>query len=204
MILDIILIVIVILSMLHGYKKGCISIIAKLVSVIIAFTLAYIFAQSVGEYISNTSVGDTIKTTIESEVAKGLTGTSVASVLSILQDKLEVSGGQVLADKIINCVFASLGFILTFIVVRIVLFIAQQILEAIFDLPILKSFNKLGGVLISGLLFVIEISIILAAISGMSALPFMSSVINCINNSIITKTIYENNLFADFILNKII
>ena len=100
--------------------------------------------------------------------------------------------------------FIGIGFISVFVVSRIVIFIVQKILESIFELPVLKTFNKLGGVIASALLFLIEVSIILAIVKSISSLNFMSGTINFIQSSVITKVLYDHNIFTNIILSKII
>ena len=80
----------------------------------------------------------------------------------------------------------------------------QKILESIFELPALKEFNKLGGIITAAVLFIIEISIILAAIQSISSLSFMAKVVNTIQTSVITRILYEHNIFTNIILSKII
>lgn len=203
MILDIILIILFVLMMLYGYKKGCIGIVAKLVSLIVAFMLAYLLAQTVGGYIAGTSLGENIQNTIESKVVGELDSSEEFTVISMIQDKLGLANEQAIAGKIISYVFTGFGFITVFILARIVLWIAQKILEGIFELPVLKAFNKLGGVITAAILFIIEISIILAVIKSISTLTFMTGVVNTIYSSVITKAIYDHNIFTNIILSKI-
>lgn len=204
MVLDAILIIIFILMLLYGYKKGFIAIVAKLVSVIVAFVLAYIFAQTVGNYILTTSFGDGLKNIIESKVVSGVFSEEMSGVLATIQNKLGFLDGKELSDKLVNYMVTGIGFIIVFLVARIVLWIAQKILESIFELPILKLFNKMGGVIASAILVIIEVSIILAVINSISTLNFMANIVNAINNSFITKVLYEHNIFTKLILNRIL
>ncbi len=204
MILDIILIVLFIFMMLYGYKKGCIGIVAKLVSLVLAFVLAYLLAGTVGGYIANTSWGMNITTSIENNVLGKLNSLEENTVISMIQEQLSLENEIDIVGKITEYVFTGIGFVAVFIIARIVLWIAQKILESIFELPVLKAFNKLGGVITSAILFIIEISIILAVIKSISSLAFMNSAINTIQTSVITKALYDHNIFTNLIMNKII
>lgn len=204
MVLDIIVIVFFALMIIYGYSKGCISIVAKLVSVIIAFVLAYFLADTVGNYIESTKVGVQIKTSVEEVVLNEMNNIQDETVISLIQEKLNILNTEDVATKIINYVFVGLGFVVVFVLARIILWIAQKILESIFDLPVLKTFNKLGGVIASVVLFLLEISIILAIINSLSTMSFMSSIVDVIKSSVITKVLYEHNIFANLILTKII
>lgn len=204
MILDIILIALFVFMMLYGYKKGCIGIVAKLVSLIIAFILAYFLAETIGGYIAETDFGGKIAESIESTVVVNLNNAQESSVISFLQDKLELADESSIMDKILNYVFTGIGFVCVFVVVRIVLWIAQKILENIFELPVLKTFNKLGGVIASTVLFLIEVSILLAVIKSISSLDFMQSIVKIVQSSVITKTLYDHNIITTLILSKIV
>lgn len=204
MVLDVILIVLLLIMAIYGYVKGFIKIIAKLVSVIVAFVLAYLLANMVGDFIQTTSFGNSIKTSIESNILYKFDTIEQNMIVEMLNDNLIANEQSQIANKIIRYVFTGMGFIVTFVLIRIVLWIVQKILEGIFELPVLKTFNKLGGVIVSVVVFVIEISIILAIINSLSSIEFMNGAVNLIRSSIITKAIYENNVFTSIIFSKII
>ena len=204
MILDIILIVLFVLMMIYGYVKGCIGIVARLVSLVVAFILAYLLAETVGNYISITTLGESIRVSIESNILEKLITSENSSIVFFVQEKLGLENEQAVVEKIIQYVFIGIGFVSVFVVTRLVLWIAQKILENIFELPVLKMFNKLGGVIASAVLFVIEVSIILAIIKSVSALAFMNTVINFIQSSVIIKALYDHNIVTNLILSKII
>ena len=204
MILDIIVIVFLILLMIYGYCKGFIKIIAKIVSVIIAFVLAYFLADTVGNYIESTKVGIQVKTSMEELILNEMNKEVDVTAMSLVQEKFNILKAEDVATKIIEYVFVGMGFVTVFVISRIVLWIGQKILESIFELPVLKTFNKLGGVIASVVLFLIELSIILAVISSLSTISIMTGVVNVIKSSVITKALYEHNIFADLILAKII
>lgn len=204
MILDIVLVVIFILMLLYGGKKGLIGIVAKLVAVVLAFVLAYILADAVGQYISSTNIGNKIQTNINGFVIQGLESKDQANVLQILQNNINIADKQNVSSKIGEYVFTGIGFISVFILARIVLWIGQKILESVFELPVLKTFNKLGGVIASGVLFVIEVSVILAVIECLSTFNFMSGIIGVIESSVITNELYVHNIVTTIIFSKIL
>lgn len=204
MVLDIILIILFVLMMLYGYKKGCIGIVAKLVSLILAFVLSYFLASVVGSYIADTSWGVNVTTSIEDKILGELSSSEQNTVIVMVQDKLGLVDENEIINKIIDYVFTGIGFVVVFVIARIILWIVQKILESIFELPILNAFNKVGGVITATVLFLIEISIILAVIKSVSTISFMNTVVNNIQSSVITRSLYDHNIFTNIILNKII
>ena len=201
--LDIILIVVFIGVMVYGYKKGAISIIAKLVTAILAFVLAYFLAETVGDYISKTSFGIYIQTSITNTIENKLSDSENSNIIIKIQEIVGNSSENELSLKIVRYIFIGLGFMAVFIASRVILWIGQKLLESVFELPVLKTFNKFGGVVASLLLFVIELSIILAIIKAISTLHFMNVVVNIIDTSVITKFLYEHNIVTSLILTKL-
>lgn len=204
MILDIILITIFICIVIYGYKKGAIGIIAKLISIILSFVIAYLLAETVGEYISTTSLGINIQTGITNSISNKLSTQSDSKVVLMIQQILGDTVENQLAFKVIKYMFTAIGFGIIFVVSRVILWIAQKVIESIFELPVLKTFNKLGGVIASILLFVLELSIFLAIIKALSVLSFMNGIVNLISSSVITRVVYNHNIVASLILTKFI
>ena len=204
MILDVILIGIFIGMVIYGYKKGAIGIIAKLVSVILSFVIAYFCAEIVGEYISSTNLGVNIQTGITESLSNILTTESDSKLIFMLHQILGNTVENQIVSKIVKYMFTAIGFGIIFVVARIILFIAQKVVESLFELPVLKTFNKLGGVIASILLLALELSIFLAVIKCLSVLPFMNKIVNLINSSEITRVIYNHNIVANLILTKFI
>ena len=203
MILDIIIVVLLIFMMIYGYNKGCINIVAKLLSLVLAFALAYVMALQAGEYIASTQFGGKIQTSIQNTMKIGLAEVGQEGIISVIKEKFSINDDKVLVDKIVDYVFIGIGFITIFILARIVFWIGQKILENIFELPVLRTFNKLGGVITSSILYIIEISIVLAAINMLATFAFMDGVVEVIQSSVITRFIYEHNICTKIILSKI-
>lgn len=119
-------------------------------------------------------------------------------------DEIVNDGKEALATKIISTTFYGIGFILTFIGVKLILFIVFLIVELIFKLPVLKTFNKLLGGALELVLMLVRIWVVLGLINFVAPLEFMSKVVNIINGSVITKLLYENNIIVTLIMGKII
>ena len=204
MIVDIIIIVLFILMIIYGYVKGCVNIVMKLVSLILSFVAAYYLGGVVGNFIKTTDFGQRIQNVVQSSVSNGLIDTTENSVISMIQQSIGEMGGVEISNTLTNYIFMGIGFVLVFILARIAFTIIKNILENVFDLPVLRVFNRLGGVIVSAILFIIEISIILAIIKSVSALSFMARTISIIDDSLIIKTLYEHNIVTNLLMAKII
>ena len=88
-----------------------------------------------------------------------------------------------------------------FIVVRILLIFAKAFVGALADLPLIKQFNKLGGVLYGVITGLIIIYIILAIMFFMVSINGLEIINEAIDASIVTKYLYGNNIILNIIIN---
>lgn len=189
-IIDIILIGIVLLSAFLGYKKGLVKLGTKLFAGIIAIVVTIIIYKPVANIvINNTPIQSKIENTILKntpqliEEDSELTNTIVESVQN------EVLPAQV--KEMSKSIVYAITAIVLFIVVKIVLSIAISFIDAVANLPILKQFNEVGGI-IYGLVR----GILIAGICILLMVVFIninpeSDLKDKIESSIITKSIYE-------------
>ena len=99
------------------------------------------------------------------------------------------------AHKITMYIMRVVAFAAIFVCVIIITAILSLILNLLFMLPGLKTINKTGGFIAEMLLFLAKILVILAIISFLQPIEFVSTVINYINTkTIIIKWLYNNNL----------
>lgn len=89
--------------------------------------------------------------------------------------------------------------ILLFIVVRIVLIFVKIFTNIVEKLPIIKQFNKAGGILYGILEGCFIIFMVLAVISILSSMMDISFLLNAINDSYLGSILYHNNLLLKLI-----
>ena len=100
-----------------------------------------------------------------------------------------------MANKITMYIMRVVAFAAIFVCVIIITAILSLILNLLFMLPGLKTINKTGGFIAEMVLFLAKILVILAIISFLQPIEFVSTVINYINTkTIIIKWLYNNNL----------
>lgn len=219
MILDVIILVLFFLAIIIGYKKGLMKIILKFVGFILALTLAYIFCNSLANYIYNdTSIGEKLSISIEEKINGHINNSkekididgyyqSIESLLSSDEKQvLDVENSTMVTEvsnKIAMYIIKGASFILIVLIVNICIFILSLIFEGIFNLPILKTFNKTGGCIASFILTMFRIWIILGILSILSPIGGVNQIIQQINSSIITKWLYNNNILMSVILKSV-
>lgn len=225
MILDIILIVLLIGAIVLGNKKGFVKIASGLVTFVIAFVLAYIFANNMANYIRfDTKLGKSLESGINTSVSSFLEnensndkedkkqedqtviGDSIKDLQNLFGDKINEAvkdGKKTTKEVLTNYVFTGIGFITVFIIVKLILIVATIMLDGVFNLPVLKSFNELFGIIAAVVLLILKIWVALAIVKLIAPMNFMTGIIKYIDSSIITRILYDNNIIISIIAGKI-
>lgn len=210
MLLDIILIIFLASLIGYGYKKGAVDVVAHLASIIIAFILAYFLARTVGDYIAESTImGKNARASVENNITELMANDKSVGENGIIGRLVEITridlsnSRTIIAAKLTDYIFIGIGFGAVYFITRIILWIAAMMLDGIFELPVLKTFNKLGGVIAGIVMFLIETGIIFAVIYFASSFDFMKGIIRLIDSSVIASTIYNHNIITDLLLSKI-
>lgn len=210
-IIDLIVIGLIALSTFLGYKKGLIGVAFKILSFLIAIVITLILYRPIaGFIINNTPVAKNIESTIieklssskieEGQIQKESTdlpnvvvnyiNSEITKTVNNTKDEIVVNVAKDLSENIVN-----IGVMIAlFIVIRIALIFAKVLLEAVAELPIVKQFNEAGGTIYGILRGVLLVYLILAIISLILPMTDKTSVLGIINNTILTKLLYNNNL----------
>ena len=200
-IIDIILICILALTIFLGYKKGLVKVVFKVLAFLIALILTIILYRPItNTVINNTELDEKIANVI---IEKGTVEVDDSAENKTL-DKYVENTKKNIQNDVVNTTAKSVSENLVGIIVMIALFIALRIalmILAIFanslaELPIVKQFNKAGGI-VYGLAE--GIIIIVAIIYFISSMTKDSSIVSAINTSVITKYIYYNNPILNII-----
>lgn len=209
--IDLIVIGILLLSTFLGYKKGLIGVVFKIVSTLIAIVIALILFKPVSGYImNNTQFAQNIETTIVEKLAtenieSGKIKEEDSQLPSVIVDYIneEVTKNvndarntvvEVIAKNLAKTAIELIVIVGIFIAVRILLIFAKVILQAIAELPIIKQFNEVGGILYGLLRGALLIYVVLAIVSLILPMLDKGAVLGAINETILTKMLYNNNL----------
>lgn len=210
LVFDIILIGIILLNIFICYKKGLVKLAVGLIAVIASIILAVILYRPVSNLIiKNTEFDDNIENAIIENFTTENTEKQeneddgftkyiekyVDDTVNKTKNEIVVEAAEIIAVKVINiCVIIGI-----FIVTRIVLILLTFIADIITELPILKQFNKVGGILygiIKALLIIYLITAILFFIVNTTGNIEIS---NAVTSSFITKLFYNYNLLLTII-----
>ncbi len=210
-ILDFILLAILILSIFMGYKRGLINVVFNLCAFVVAFIITFILYIPITRLvINNTQIDENIKSTI---IENGIIENSsdenknegnglnvyiqkfvTQTVTNASNETLENVAGLV-AERIVSILVS----IALFIAVRVLLILARALVEGISNLPIIKQFNELGGVIYGILRGAVVIYAILAILFFVISINNTGVISNAIETSILSKILYENNIILNII-----
>ncbi len=214
-IIDLILIAILALSIFFGYKKGLIGVAFKIVSFIIAIVITLILYRPVSSFIiNNTELAKNIENTItdklsSAEIEEGkikeentdlpnvivnYINEGITNAVDSTKDVVVGTIAKELSKSVINLIV----IIAIFIITRLLLLFAKAILEAVSELPVIKQFNEAGGIVYGILRGIILIYVILAIVSLILPIIDKDIVLGIINDTILTKILYNNNIILMF------
>lgn len=208
MVIDVIIILLLVFSAYFGYKKGLVGILVSFVSLLLAIILGLILQGPIANYLyEDTTIGKTIEDNVMHFVEENLLkeesqgNDEKTNVITqwLTNDTQENFSTQQIVKQITLLILRGVSFIGVIILVYIICFILQGLLNFVFDLPILNSLNKVGGVGINVLHMLLKIWIVLAIAYFISPIPNLNQISNVLSSGKVSKILYENNLLVTMI-----
>ena len=208
-ILDIVILAILALSIFFGYKKGLIGVVFNLCAFVVAIIITWILYTPVtNAIIKNTEIDDNIRNAIvekgfiknedkkeEQDGVNKYINEYVTTPISNTANDVVEETAKVVSEKVVAIGVA----ILLFIVVRIGLILLKFVIEGIARLPIIKQFDKAGGIVYGGIRGMFIIYIFLAILFFIMSVNNSGMIADLINTSLISKILYANNLILKII-----
>lgn len=217
-ILDIVIIAIMALSIFLGYRKGLVKIAVKLCAFLIAIIVSIVFYKPVSNIIiNNTQLDEKIESVIiengsikieEDEIRKDEQGEQqtnesflenvqgyVEETVAETQNELIKKAAKEISGRLIN-IIVMVGL---FIITRLILILLVLISDVITNIPIIKQFNKLGGILYGIIRGVLLIYSILAIVFLVVSISGNSNILQTIESSVLTEFMYESNILLNII-----
>ena len=195
-IFDIVVVIIIALCTFIGYKQGLVKSAIKILSFFIAIVVALALYKPISNIIINkTPIDDNIKNTIIEKIKPE--GVEKDEEIK-LEDGNALDIIETLAEAFTVKIIETVTLLLIYIIVKVALKFVSALTDIITKLPILKQVNKAGGTIYGIIKGVILIYTILTVVYLMAPL-LNKTVTENINKSIITKTLYNNNLILNII-----
>lgn len=215
LIIDLIILGLILLCVFFGYKKGLTKCVIKILSFVLAIIIAVVLFKPISNFvINNTEIDDNIKNSIVEIVADDVSETGKVredsnlpkSIVNHINETIESSVNET-KQTVVNTVAEQISktainvgvAIGLFVIARIALIFVSALSSLITDLPIIKQFDKAGGIIYGLVEALIIIFIIFAIISFISPMIEGSGLIAAINKSIVGSIFYNNNLLMNII-----
>ena len=188
-VLDLAIIAIIAITIYFAAKNGFVKTAISAVSFILAIILTVMFANPFAEYLKTTSVAETIETAVEDAISDALVGSTIGidgllngesekfnkmlELAKIDSEELSTwykynvveysSGESALASRIAqpltDIVTKIIAIIVLFILSLILIAIVARVLNLVAKLPIIRTANKLLGVLLGAVLALLRVTL---------------------------------------------
>ena len=200
-IIDIVIVAIIALCLFLGYRRGLTGSLLKILSFVLAIVIAFILFKPVSNLVINhTNWDDSLKTSIEQFITE-----KTSSLPQVIVDYIDETMAQSVneakevaientAQSVTNLIVNAGVWIAVFIIARILLIFIKFITALIAKLPVIKQFDKLGGILYGILEAFVILYVLLAIISFIAPMINNAEFIDALNKSFIGSMLYNNNI----------
>ncbi len=205
MIIDIIVIAFIVLGAYAGYKKGLIGILVSFVGLILSIVLALLLQSSVANFIyQETGFGTSLEQAIETKLLESFEEQNDSEegndiYYNLIKNATSEEQIHEISTQVTQFILKGVSFIGIFLIVFIICYIAQMILNIVFDLPILSQLNSIGGVALGIIKVLLKLWIVLAVISFIAPLPMFSFLDSFIKDTTLTNILYDHNILVTII-----
>ena len=202
MIIDIIIVLFLAVGAFLGYKKGLIDVLTSIVAMVLSVILALLLQNPVANTLRTTNIGNSINKTVNTQITNVIENknsdkdknTFYFSMIDKMVSKEMVSTQ---AENITMFILKGLSFVIIFVIVSIIIIILRSVLNLVFELPILNSVNKFGGLGFGILKYAFIVYILLALIYFVQPISkVFQGISKHIENSYIASIIYKDNIIV--------
>ncbi len=204
-VIDIIIAAILVLSIILGYKQGLVKVVFNVCAFLVAIIATLILYRPVSNFVlEKTEIDDKIKNAIiekygtteipaEEDETSGIVKLIAEKVQEATIETTEKAVEIVAEEVSIRAVQIITGFGL-FAVIRIILIFLKFLSEGLAELPLIKQLNGIGGIAYGLIRALVIIYVFLYIVFFTASMNSNGNIQKAINESYITKYIYDNNL----------
>ncbi len=211
-----------------GLKRGMLKMVFSLVSVIVVLLLVNLLTPPVKQLLKMTPVYTGVQSSIEKYIennvetaTENVTQTGVSAQKKIIDNlplPLEVrnslkknnteesyeilkvdSFAGYIAEALADMILGAITFILLFVVLTILVKILVHILDIAAKLPVIKTFNSIGGAILGFFESIIIIWILCIVVTAFSSTDWGQTICKAIADNGLLSLIYDNNMIQQFI-----
>ncbi|MBE5925915.1 MAG: CvpA family protein [Lachnospiraceae bacterium] len=211
----------------NGYKQGAIKIALTLVASIVSVFLAISLAQPFSDFIKEntalyTNIEESMHTFVQGYMNEELDKKADELTEDMLKDlplpeeisdillknnnkdTLTQMGAVSIADyickELANMIVNTISFIILFILISIAIRIILSVADVIAKLPLVKEVNKLAGVAVGLAEGLIVVWIFFIVVTALTSTEFGQIVMEQVKNNQILSFIYDNNLLLKLLM----
>lgn len=209
-VVDLVILAIMAICLIVGYVRGLTGSLIKILSFVLSLIIAFVLFVPVSNLIiNNTQIDENLEQSIrdmiiqddEAEEEENMPET-ITNYIGQKVEEASDSAKEAIVDSTARDVALTIvkagTWIGLFVVARILLIFLKFITALITKLPVIKQFDKLGGVIYGLLEGIIIIYVILAIISFVAPMT-NGSIVTAIDESFIGSMLYNNNLLLKII-----
>ena len=219
LLVDLVVLSIIISNAFWGYRRGLVNVICKLITFVVSLLIVFVLYKPVAQSIMNNTQldeklsialqknltgktlenGELLKPS-ESAVSEGM----VELINSFVKDALKESSTNAVkyvGDHLAILMIQAGTFLGLFIISRTALLFVRFAAELIANLPIIKMFNKSGGLIYGVLRGFVTVYVILAVFSVISPIISDFGIIQAIHRSYLAAAMYDNNIIINIVTN---
>ena len=214
-IIDLVIVAIIAICVLVGYYKGLTGSLLKIVSFVLALIIAFVLFKPVSNFIIDKTDWDenleqAIRQSILKDEEKTNDETQKENMPEVITDYINNAvekAGKDAKTAIVDSTARDVSVMIINIAVAIALFIISKIIlllikglaNLLTKLPVIKQFDKAGGIIFGILQSLVIIYIALAIISFASPMMSQTGIIEGLQKSYIGSVMYNNNLLLKII-----
>lgn len=211
--IDCLIILVIACCIILGYRKGLMKVAISFIAIILSIVLALIFYRPLSSFIQNhTEIDDKISNSIYEKIKD----VDFANLKEDEKEKNEIlkfsekyideaiknaqdNTAQYVADSLTITIIDGIAFIILLIVSRIILIALNLLADIIGNFPIIKQFNKSGGIIYGIIEGIFIVNIAFAILYVANPICFDGKIEENINKSNIGSIVYEENIFINTI-----
>lgn len=216
-IIDAIILGILVLCIALGYRKGLTGALLKIISFVLAIVIAFVLFKPVSNFIVDKTnwdenleqgIRDTILSSDKQEevVVQEDNQNMPAVMLDYINKTVENAGSEAkeavvdaTARQVAVMIINSGVWLALFLVARLILIFVKGLANIITSLPIIKQFDKLGGIIYGLVEAFVIIYALLAVLSFISPVVSGTGIIDAVQKSFVGSAMYNNNLLLKLI-----
>lgn len=198
---DSVIVVIIIFSLIQGFRCGFINTFIHTLGWVLAIILGFAWYPYVLDFLKNkTNFYETIQKKIMERIAENANSATESAVDGLPQVIKDVIGNATdaiansLAYGLSNIIFNIIAFLVVALAIKLVLYIISSLFSKTSNEGVLGCIDGFLGLIAGGLKGFIIVYILLALLIPVTSLTDTEFIIDELNNSVLGSYLYENNL----------